>query len=577
MMAALAKQYRSFLLLMALTVAVLVTTKPEHYGDSPVYADDIRVAERGGPFPPGKNPLWEFGHVLWRPIGRVMWHAVAAAPALRARYDDRLLIYLGLIAVSVAGGVAAVTAMHGVARVVLGATLLAYIPPLAMLLTHAFLNYWQTGSAYQPGLGCVTVSLYLVYRAANAGAPRARDAILAGAILGVGVCLWLPYVFSAPAIALAAACWGPGGMSFEWARLRERLRFLRWLTGACVMVGILCYGVAIRQNQIGSVKALVAWGGEASHEMAQTKHLLRLPMGLPRSFIHMGEDGMMYKRYLLKDPYAPVRIGDLLRGSLIKIALFYLGVSGMLALLWRRRETRGVLVLLAAGCVPVIVFAVTLFEPGQPDRYLPMYPFFFLAMAHALSPRQGGHWWLRAALVVLVTAAAGVNLNAMASLDPEARYREAFERQRALARVLRPNSVVVTVNYRDDLSYALARFPFHEALRPPLPLWEATEGGTFRARVWPSLFARKAMEVWSKGGDVWISKRVVAERPHPSWRWVEGDDPYLRWADLPRFFRPLEWAGEVGGEDGFFLAAPSEKNRRFLEAHVQPDAGAGGE
>jgi hypothetical protein len=161
--------------------------------------------------------------------------------------------------------------------------------------------------------------------------------------------------------------------------------------------------------------------------------------------------------------------------------------------------------------------------------------------------------------------------------NPEAQYAELFSRQRAIAAQMRPNSTVITVDYRDDLSYAQARYPFHAAFRPPLPLWEATEAGTLRARVWPSLFANKVLQTWTSGGDVWVTKRTLAERPNPSWRWVEGEDPNLRWVDLPSFFRKLESAREVGGEDGFFLVAPTAANRQFLEqtAAAQPPSSPG--
>ena len=45
--------------------------------------------------------------------------------------------------------------------------------------------------------------------------------------------------------------------------------------------------------------------------------------------------------------------------------------------------------LLAVAAVSVLVLAVILFEPGATERYMPAYPFFFLAAAYAL-PAGGG-------------------------------------------------------------------------------------------------------------------------------------------------------------------------------------------
>ena len=48
-----------------------------------------------------------------------------------------------------------------------------------------------------------------------------------------------------------------------------------------------------------------------------------LIFGFARSFINMGDDGILFKRFLLHDPYNPVSLFDLLRLSLFKYLLFY--------------------------------------------------------------------------------------------------------------------------------------------------------------------------------------------------------------------------------------------------------------
>jgi len=81
---------------------------------------------------------------------------------------------------------------------------------------------------------------------------------------------------------------------------------------------------------------------------------------------------------------------------------------------------------------------------------------------------------------------------------------------------------------------------------------------------WRRDFSSKALETWSAGGDVWFSRRLLAERPRADWNWVEGADPRLRWADLPAFFTRLETGEALGGGDGFVLLLRTPRNEEFL-------------
>ena len=44
---------------------------------------------------------------------------------------------------------------------------------------------------------------------------------------------------------------------------------------------------------------------------------------MPRAFFNLGNDGMILKRFVFKDPYAPVSVLDLVRLSLWKLCLVY--------------------------------------------------------------------------------------------------------------------------------------------------------------------------------------------------------------------------------------------------------------
>jgi hypothetical protein len=89
---------------------------------------------------------------------------------------------------------------------------------------------------------------------------------------------------------------------------------------------------------------------------------------------------------------------------------------------------------------------------------------------------------------------------------------------------------------------------------------------------WPQAFARRAMRTSQEGGEVWISKRMLSARPLADWSWTEGEDPLLKWRDIPDFFRRFTFDGDVGGTDGFLRVARVPANQSLLDAISEVDS-----
>ena len=59
------------------------------------------------------------------------------------------------------------------------------------------------------------------------------------------------------------------------------------------------------------------------------------------------------------------------------------------------------------------------------------------------------------------------------------------------------------------------------------------------------------LKAWAKGGDAWLSARLLSAKPEPHWNWVEGDDPRVKWDDIYKFFAQLhtercrQWSGRL--------------------------------
>jgi hypothetical protein len=232
------------------------------------------------------------------------------------------------------------------------------------------------------------------------------------------------------------------------------------------------------------------------------------------------------------------------------------------------------LVLTAAGSVPVLFFAVAIFEPGSPERYLPALPFVVLATAWALRdfPRSG-----RATQVVIAAFLACIVLNNGYSF---AASRVSSQNAASLARVsdlqtrLNGAGLVMVATNQDDLEETISRLAFDNINRPSqMRVYDIVENANSRVLTWREDLAAQTLKVWENGGDVWVSKRLWSPRPQPSWNWVEGDDPRVSWPDLPRFFATVDTDAESGGPDGFMRISRDDANRALftgLAASVTP-------
>jgi hypothetical protein len=285
--------------------------------------------------------------------------------------------------------------------------------------------------------------------------------------------------------------------------------------------------------------------------------------GFARSFIYLGNDGILFKRYLVGDPFNPVTALGLFRLSLWKIALFYFFIASVLINLTRSAQGRRILGLLILNGVPIIGLAV-FWQGGDIERYLALYPLIFLSLACSLCVDRAIALFKYVALA-FVAAMILTNATAMAKVLLDRQQEATAARGRALQPLMRPNSKVFTVTFQDDLVNFARAFPFHPVNRLGyINPYAIIALGTTQAPVWRQDFATKAKATWDQGGDVWVSRRVLSPRPRSEWKWVEGDDKNVAWTDIYLFFSQLEMNKSVGGEDGFSLLLPSERNRAFL-------------
>lgn len=542
-------------------VLVLCTTA-EYVGDTPVYVSDI-VIFNSQVFHGYPNPLWEFGHLFWRPLGWILFTWFGWLVPYNGAGQETLAVTAVLDALSMLSGLICALLFYVLALRLLRHRGWATLVAAGFVSFAAFLDYVHAGTPYITGLAGLLGALWVTLRSIDKGKPSWQFGLLGGACFAIAVLFWFPYVVVLPGILAAALLWeserGAGSVGFE-----DRFRLTVYLSISAVCFIGIGYLIAVLQLHIGSLTELRAWFASASHGWSQGKRIVRLATGVPRSFLYTGDDGLALKRYFLRDPYARVSLADLIRNHLWKMMIFYLAVLLLAWSLWRSVQGRRILSICLAAVLPLIAFAVFAFETGSPERYLPLYPFVCLAVACILSSSLAS---ARSRILIAAFFVLTISMNVLAFWKPgvEARVAREAARVESLQTRVSPTGMVALVSLADSIYTFSAQRPFNPTnRRGKLPVYDVVVLANVRVVTWKHDFAKRALDTLNRSENVWISKRFLAEAPNPAWGWSEGDDPRISWKQLPPFFRQFSYSESVGGSDGFLKLEPSDSNLRKL-------------
>ena len=238
-------------------VGVIFTTHGLNVADAPLYSRDI--SDWAGGVREGQ--LWEFDHVLWRPLGysalRTLWTGSPAAPeALRRIVTRKVLDDISLVC----GGLS-VLLFWLLARDVARSPKIGYAVATGFLCFEAFLNFAHAGTSYMPGLLLSTLGLWLVRR--SPGGER-KWAWMGGIASGAAALMWVPYVLSIPAVLLES-----------WFRLlpQRRREFLIQTIIAATFTVSAGYALAESARGMHTVADFRAWIQNGVHAK-QTKNLV---------------------------------------------------------------------------------------------------------------------------------------------------------------------------------------------------------------------------------------------------------------------------------------------------------------
>jgi hypothetical protein len=307
------------------------------------------------------------------------------------------------------------------------------------------------------------------------------------------------------------------------------------------------------------------WILDAGHGL-EIRGFARVVFGLTRTFVNMGNDGMIMKRFLIGDIYNPVSFVEIFFTSLWKVAFFYLFLIILFKMLIKTRQgTRLLSILLLTA--PIFIFAY-FFNPSDIERYIALYPFFFLCIAYAFENTSFPSW---AKVFPIIFISIVVVSNSRAMFAPFL----ALQQERVLARLgdftdkIPIKSRIFVVHGQDELQNFQRAFPIHPAnldrsfIISPLVLL-----GSNHNKSWREEFSKRALAVWSQGGEVWLSDRALKQRPDSDWNWVEGDDKNISWKEFPAFFSNVKLGTSSGGPDGFHLILPTEENKKLMQFEI---------
>jgi len=516
-------------------------TRPMFLGDTMYY---LRTAHPGAP------EFWDFGHLFWRPLLYLLLrHLSALDIAGRFLRAFHILDFASTIA-----GLLAVCFTVATVRLFTRGIVATTICAVLLSFSQVVLTYSKGGCAYIFGFLALSAAFYISLGSSIREQRGWRVPIVSGALLALSVCLWLPYVLAIPGVLLAPIVFS-GNPKRRW-RLAVATAIV------CAAAGAASYGAVTIHLGIRNLHGFVTWAQASSHSVT-ISGARRAVFGFARSFLSLGEDGVIFKRYLLHDPYNPVGFREILATALWKVILFYFFVASILVNLARSPLGRKASTVLLVSAVPVLAFAVS-WQGTDLERYLPLFPALMLAIGLGVGDAKlsTATTWLAAVFV------ASMLISNVSAFSSGARARQLREMSRTLQSLNEklPSDSLVLLPPMHPLQRIYWDFP--EALPLDdhgLKLERIVDLGEADTPRWRSLACADMRQRWSRQAAVVIASSLLEDLPPRDSSWVEGDDPRVHWHDLNDFISQLQMGTQVT-ETEFRLIPPTENNLAVIRS-----------
>src|ERR1700720_66115 len=150
-------------------------------GDTVDYSQSIVVRAAGQ-----DNLFWEFGHLLWRPLGFVLFKVFSPITSLRVGSGAQANATIVLISLSWWGGLVSVLSLYGILNRICQNRWTVLTTIVAFIFAQAFLNYLHTGAPYVPGLALLLLGTYVLIAQGGKDSPAPSASLVAGGSLAGG-------------------------------------------------------------------------------------------------------------------------------------------------------------------------------------------------------------------------------------------------------------------------------------------------------------------------------------------------------------------------------------------------------
>jgi len=521
----------------AIYLLAMVLTRPVFLSDTMYY---LWTAN------PSTTNFLDFGHLFWRPLIWVLLHQLnETTPAERFLHAFHILDFSSMVA-----GLIALWVMIATLRLFTRSHVVTSACATLLSFSQVMLTYSKGGCAYIFGFLALSAGFYILMSTTKKERPSFCDALLSGVFLGLAICLWFPYVLAVPGVLLAPALYSEPGQK------QSRLVLVTGL--ACVVLVSMSYGFVAIHLHIHDVRNFATWASTASHGIT-ISGAKRMIFGFARSFISLGENGsraVLFKRFVLHDPYNPVHLWQIAGLTLWKIFFFYVFLATALVALARSPGGYKALLILLATALPVLGFAC-LWQGSDLERYFPLLPVLMLALGLALSNVKFDSITGFVACA-FVAAVVFTNVFSLSARAREYELRQQMITLRSLNELL-PSGSLVLLPPMDPLQRVYWDFPellpFEEH---GLKLQRILDLNTADTPTWRQRAGSQVTQHWNRQIPVVIESSLLEKQPPAKSYWVEGDDPRVHWRDINNFVSTLEIGNRVGNTDYFFIRVPMQ-------------------
>ena len=535
--------YHWLLVIIAYFVAIFLTTG-YFWADAADYVSSV-VA-----FHEGRNASFiEFGHLLWRPLGWLLWTSLFD---LSDPLYWRLQVFTVFRVINLFLGLAATLAFFHILISINVSRALSSFFAIVFITSHACLNFVQTGTSYAAALAFFVIGIaFIVSRSSRFEfvAP-----FLGGVSLALAAGFWIAFVWVIPSVLIISPIlYGMERRNF----INSAIVLLSFSVTIFIVFGLAAYSLSLN-----SASEILAWIKVSSHGI-ETRGLGRTIFGLARSFVFMSDGGAQIKAWLLGDENQTLTVWTALY-TLALVGGFYFSMAVSATILSRDRFGRTIILWALIGIAPLFLFAV-FFDGAAVERHLPAIPIILIVAAIALEKsRSTVLFWM---LIAIFSVFGLINMLALSEWNQSKTIASISERARLVATQTKTTDMVYLPHWMDDLVNFNRSFPDHPLNQFGNRQYNVVVTlGIGQTRTWREEFALRTLIAWKTGRDVWVSNRVLSANPGNGWNWIEGTDDHVRWQDLPNFFSQLTYDSRFGERDGFQRVANESANLLYFQS-----------